>query len=70
MDKVYIEVEVDEKNKSRCIEEIKKLGYNIKEEESEDKEEKEGQPIDGKEIKRQYSALTGNQEENEDGEDN
>ena len=61
MEKCYLKIEVDEEKKDKAIEELKKLGYAVVEDDEEEDEEegKEEKEEDGEEIKRQFQAMTG-----------
>ena len=73
MANVYIEIEVDEKNKDKEVEKLKGLGYNVKEVESaademaehesgeviSDKETPADEGIDGEDMARQFKGMKG-----------
>lgn len=66
---MIIEIEVDDKEADKAKVAIAKLGYEIKENESESQEDSEGEPEKegqnemqdaGEEMKRQFGAMKGN----------
>ncbi len=65
---MIIEIEVDDAESEKTVEELKKLGFNVADVGTDEHEAKEKELMSdaGEEMKRQYGALKGNPEEKEE----